>query len=337
MVNESICRRGGSRQLATATGSALADATDEQLLQQLSPSKMRPRSRPSCNAVPWSGASVSDSCIISKMPELLGHLSRLGRKALSAVASCWPTSFGVARRCLECTGAAHAPATNTLRPTARRAGRPILLERARSVLDDGGGTAGAQIPPAIDLCCLEGMTHTQASASLGWPVGTVAGRLSRGREVLRSRLARRGVLASGVVLPALLIADSATASLPPHLAAASLRSAVAFFMAGHSAPADISVAVATLVRGVLQKMLLHRLLMRSMLTALAALALGGAVGSSAHSYDPAPPRRDIRVPPPGTLSLPVRASPPFACPPIRMPSFCGFIASLITPLRRQLN
>jgi hypothetical protein len=106
--------------------------------------------------------------------------------------------------------------------------------------------------------------------------------------VLRSRLVRRGVLASGAVLPALFVAESAAASLPPHLAAACLRSAVAFFLVGHSAPAEISVAVSALVRGVLQKMLLHRLLTRSIVAGLAALALGGAVGLSAHSYDPAP-------------------------------------------------
>lgn len=163
----------------------------------------------------------------------------------------------------------------------------------RSVLDDELAALPSRYRLPLILCCLEGMTHVQASASLGWPVGTVAGRLSRGREVLRMRLARRGVLASGIVLPALLVADSVTGSVPPHLTTASLRSAVAFFMAGQSAPADISVAVASLVRGVLQKMMLHRLLTRSMLTALAVLAVGGAVGLCAHSYmpDPAPSSR----------------------------------------------
>jgi RNA polymerase sigma factor (sigma-70 family) len=45
------------------------------------------------------------------------------------------------------------------------------------------------------LCLAEGLTHPQAAARLGWPVGTVAGRLSRAKALLRDRLARRGVTA----------------------------------------------------------------------------------------------------------------------------------------------
>ena len=43
------------------------------------------------------------------------------------------------------------------------------------------------------LCDLEDLTHEQAALQLGWPVGTVKSRLSRGRDKLRSRLARRGL------------------------------------------------------------------------------------------------------------------------------------------------
>jgi RNA polymerase sigma factor (sigma-70 family) len=43
------------------------------------------------------------------------------------------------------------------------------------------------------LCYLEGLSHQQAAAQLGWPSGTFRGRLERGRDRLRYRLERRGV------------------------------------------------------------------------------------------------------------------------------------------------
>jgi RNA polymerase sigma factor (sigma-70 family) len=44
----------------------------------------------------------------------------------------------------------------------------------------------------IILCDLEELTRDEAAHRLGWPPGTVAGRLARGRGMLRDRLVRRG-------------------------------------------------------------------------------------------------------------------------------------------------
>lgn len=70
---------------------------------------------------------------------------------------------------------------------------------------------------AILLCDLEGLTQEQAAARLGWPIGSVKSRLSRGRERLRRRLRCRGLapsvgapwVAGGLASPSVGLSDAA--------------------------------------------------------------------------------------------------------------------------------
>src|SRR5262249_58675349 len=52
----------------------------------------------------------------------------------------------------------------------------------------------------VVLSYLEGKTNEEVAELLQWPVGTVKGRLARARELLRSRLGRRGVALSVAML-----------------------------------------------------------------------------------------------------------------------------------------
>src|SRR5262249_40490193 len=45
----------------------------------------------------------------------------------------------------------------------------------------------------IVLCYLSGLSHGEVAEQLQWPLGTVRTRIARGRDLLRSRLARRGL------------------------------------------------------------------------------------------------------------------------------------------------
>ena len=67
------------------------------------------------------------------------------------------------------------------------------------------------------LCDLEGRTHEQAARHLGWPIGTVKSRQSRGRERLRERLVRRGHASSAGMMLAALKPKVLTTLLPPAL------------------------------------------------------------------------------------------------------------------------
>lgn len=69
---------------------------------------------------------------------------------------------------------------------------------------------------ALVLCDLTGQTHEQAAHQLGWPVGTVKTRLTRGRERLRRQLVRRG-FATSAGLTALAHSQTASAGVPQTL------------------------------------------------------------------------------------------------------------------------
>ena len=64
------------------------------------------------------------------------------------------------------------------------------------------------------LCCLEGNTQDEAAQKLAWPLSTLKLRLSQGRELLRRRLARRGLTLGAVLSAAVLSEGAASAALP---------------------------------------------------------------------------------------------------------------------------
>lgn len=71
----------------------------------------------------------------------------------------------------------------------------------------------------VVLCELQALTRDQAASRLGWPPGTVAGRLARARDLLRDRMLRRGLIGPCLGLAGLAIPRTAPAAVPSAWAA----------------------------------------------------------------------------------------------------------------------
>jgi RNA polymerase sigma factor (sigma-70 family) len=126
----------------------------------------------------------------------------------------------------------------------------------------------------IVLCELEGKPIKEAARQLGWPQGTLATRLARGRELLRRRLSDHGVELSGAVLAAALFHGSACARVPALLVSSTVKAA-GLFAAAPATTTAISMHVAALTQGVLNTMLLTKLkIATGVLLAVLCVAVG---------------------------------------------------------------
>ncbi len=123
----------------------------------------------------------------------------------------------------------------------------------RPLLDDEIAKLPEKYRAPFVLCYLEGRTNEEAAVQLGCPKGTVLSRLSRGREWLRDRLARRGVTLTAVVFAFTLTRNAASAALPSALVPVTTNAAIPF-AAGKAATELVPANVATLVEGVLRAM-----------------------------------------------------------------------------------
>jgi len=146
----------------------------------------------------------------------------------------------------------------------------------------------------IILCELQGNTHRQAAEQLGWPVGTVSGRLSRARALLASRLSRRDAPLTMGVLGVLLAHDMARAGVPPELMRSTARAA-SLSTAGKAVTAGVvSARVAALTGEVMKTMLINKLTLTTatILVAVALAAGGTSLTYRAHAGEPANQKQD---------------------------------------------
>jgi RNA polymerase sigma factor (sigma-70 family) len=102
----------------------------------------------------------------------------------------------------------------------------------------------------IVLCCLEGLSLEEAAGRLGWTVGSVKGRLQRGRARLHARLMRRGLTLGLCLITAEAARGLAAGTLAPTLADSTVRAALAFARGASTSISPDAVRLAMdLIRG----------------------------------------------------------------------------------------
>jgi RNA polymerase sigma factor (sigma-70 family) len=203
-------------------------------------------------------------------------------------------------------GVAVRVAAKVKRSAVRRRQRETKVARNEALGPQSQGFAWAdllaavheevrQLPDALRtafvLCDLEGVRQPDAAARLGWKLGTLSGRLTKARQQLLDRLARRGIAAASAAALVGLGAAVAGAAVPSEL--------VGKLMALVAAPATVPSALLNLAVEVSPVWNKTKLLAAALLVAgglsfgVGAGLLSNADAQSGAGGPPAPP------PPPG--------------------------------------
>jgi DNA-directed RNA polymerase specialized sigma24 family protein len=162
----------------------------------------------------------------------------------------------------------------------------------------------------VVLCDLEGRTYEEAARHVGCPVGTLKSRLARGRQRLRERLARRGLIPEGV-LGTVLFSDAAPATVPSALAELTAQAAIHFVTGASLTVGAVSMSATMLAQAILRGMIMTKL--RWIGTILAAVSLATGAGlltfRASGSQDQVLPRRQPSQPEGGVGSAagPIRS------------------------------
>jgi RNA polymerase sigma factor (sigma-70 family) len=143
-----------------------------------------------------------------------------------------------------------------------------------AVLDEELRRLPAKYRTPLVLCYLEGKTNEQAARELGWPAGSMSRHLARAKDLLRERIARRGVTVATGLLFALL-AEKGTAAVPVALMKSTTKAASLLAAGNLTAAGLVSIRAVVLVKETMKAMFISKLKIAAVLTlAIGALSVG---------------------------------------------------------------
>jgi RNA polymerase sigma factor (sigma-70 family) len=150
------------------------------------------------------------------------------------------------------------------------------VRELQAILDEEVQRLPEKFRAPFVLCCLESKSKGEAAAELGWPEGSVSGRVAEARKRLQRRLARRGITLAAALCALALGEGVASAAGLATLTLGAVKAALTF-AAGKSVPAGVvSARAITIAKAVLWTEALGRLKLVFALVLLLSLAGGGA-------------------------------------------------------------
>ncbi|HEV3118254.1 MAG TPA: sigma-70 family RNA polymerase sigma factor, partial [Gemmataceae bacterium] len=193
--------------------------------------------------------------------------------------------------------------------SAPETGDEVAWRDLRPVLDEEINRLPLRYRQPILLCYLEGKTVTEAARQLGWPAGSVAGRLARAKERLRERFIKRGItLGAGVLGNAL--PDKLPACTSADLMARTAQQAMLFLEVSAVNSGTLSPSALALMEGVTQAMFMHKVKITVVCLAAGAILSGGALSFAQRGGKEAPVKqaeaaRPVEPPPEEDRDKPV--------------------------------
>jgi RNA polymerase sigma factor (sigma-70 family) len=213
------------------------------------------------------------------------------------------TARHIAAKALAETGKRRARERRVYDMRSRKSASEPSVQEVRAVLDDELPRLPEKYQAPLLLCYLEGKSHAEAARQLGWPVGTVKGRLARARELLRTRLVRRGLTLSAEAFAIVLAEDAAAATVPAALAASTVQAAL-LSATGKAISGAVSVKVAALADGAASALSLAKVKIGLVLLLIAGSVTAGLAAWAQQVPSEEPPAARLVAEP----SLPAQAA-----------------------------